>query len=220
MYIWQKTNYMKYLKLLFAFAFAISLSSCDEDFDSSKATRLTGEWYGDFGMYYTYSYKGFVYTFDSYDTDLSFYPAYDHATFGDGIQIDYYAHGPYEYQYYTFNWDLVDGRIFLTYPGAHELDTEIYDYELSSNFFSGYFGNSDVFFELDKVENYYDDYYYSFSGDYYYTPRSNWYSSRYYNTMNPNTNKSATIDDCCSDDDNIGHIVTRGNRYKKIIMVY
>ena len=60
-------------------------------------------------MYYEYEYRGHIYTFDSYDTDIVFYPEYDYATYGYGYQVDWYEEGPYERMSFKFNWEIRDG---------------------------------------------------------------------------------------------------------------
>ena len=70
--------------------------------DVKQSIKFAGQWTGDFGMYYTYRYRGQYLTFDSYDTDIVFYPEFDGATYGYGKQVDYYEHGPYSYIYNSF----------------------------------------------------------------------------------------------------------------------
>ena len=147
------------------------LSSCDDDM--SRAMTLSGEWRGDFGMFYEYEYYGRIYTFNSYDTRLVFYPDYDYATHGYGKQVDYYDQGPYVYQYYYFNWYIDRGDLVLDYPYDPNLNTVIHDYHMSSSTFYGYFGNSNNKFYLRKTADYYD--WGGFTGNHYYGPRDNWY---------------------------------------------
>ena len=47
---------------------ATAFTSCERDEDVDESMCLSGQWYGDFGMYYEYEYRGHIYTFDSYDT--------------------------------------------------------------------------------------------------------------------------------------------------------
>lgn len=197
--------------LLVSLCLTSVLTSCDTDPDHNVARILSGEWYGDFGMYYTYEHHGRVYTFDSYDTDIKFFPDHDYATYGTGYQIDYYAHGPYEYQCYSFKWEILDTRIYLDYIDAPELSTCISDYEVVNNHFTGWFDGTDSFFDLVKTENYYDSFDYYYGDGVYYYDRDNWYNRYSCASMNNNTLKSISIDDDTDD----GHIVERGNRYKK-----
>lgn len=155
----QKKAFMKNLfKHLFISILALTatatFTSCDEDVD--QAMMMSGQWRGDFGMFYYYRYGNRVYRFDSYDTDIIFYPKYDYATYGSGKQIDYYFEGPYSYQYYYFDWSIKDGVIYLTYPYDHELDADIYNYYMDEDRFYGRFGNSDSRFSLYKLTDYYD----------------------------------------------------------------
>ena len=57
---------------------ALAFTSCREWEDNNQSMALSGEWRGNFGMYYDYvDARGNVYTFDSYDTYLTFIPAYN-----------------------------------------------------------------------------------------------------------------------------------------------
>ena len=114
-------NYV-YILLISAFAFI----SCDDFDDINQSMALSGDWRGDFGMYYNYvDGRGRHYTFDSYDTRITFIPAYSQARHGRGTQVDYYEYGPYEYQYYKFSWEINYGVIYITYYYDHEIDTKI-----------------------------------------------------------------------------------------------
>ncbi|MCR5004241.1 MAG: hypothetical protein K5984_07715 [Bacteroidales bacterium] len=132
----------------------ISISSCSDDL--SKSMVLSGQWTGDFGMSYVYSYSGRSYTFDSRYTDIVFYPDYDYATEGYGYQVDFYDEGPYVYQSYKFDWEIEDGVLYMDYRYSSMLDCTIHDYHMTNDRFYGYFGNSDVRFSLAKLADYYD----------------------------------------------------------------
>ena len=54
-------------------------TACETDEDVEESMVLTGQWQGNWGMYYDYEYRGKIFTFDSYDTDIVFYPDYDYA---------------------------------------------------------------------------------------------------------------------------------------------
>ena len=159
----------KYTSMLLLLAAGI-FASCDSD--THRAVILSGEWRGNFGMYYDYNYRGTVVTFDSYDTYIVFYPDYNYASHGWGKQVDYYDYGPYEYQYHRFLWTVEGGVVYLRYPHEPELDTSIADYRLSSNTFTGYFTNASSRFVLYKLSSFYD--WDEYSGDYYYYDRPNW----------------------------------------------
>ena len=116
-------------------ALAGMLTSCDYIEDTRQSMVLSGEWKGDFGMYYEYvDGYGQCYTFDSYDTRITFIPAYSYAHHGTGTQVDYYDYGPYEYQYYSFRWSVSDGIITLVYDYDHQLDTRIGDYHMTNDY--------------------------------------------------------------------------------------
>jgi len=191
------TNILIGLASVFAFA------SCD--LDTTQSMVLSGNWEGDFGMYYTYKIGGKYYTFNSYDSEIVFYPDYDYATYGYGKEIDYYDYGPYEYQIYYFNWEIVDGVVYLDYPYDNDLSTSIYDYSMTNYSFSGYFGDSDSRFNLRKVYDYYDwTPSVGINSSYSYGYRDNWYFSF---STKAGENLDMTLD--ATD----GEIVSRGNRF-------
>lgn len=131
------------------------LTSCEED--RRVAFKLDGAWYGDFGMNYTYLDRyGRQITVDSYDTYLKFYNDGITATHGWGKQVDYYRVGPYERLYYRFEWRIRDGIIHITYPSNPELSVDIYDYTMRWGHFTGWFGNSDIRFDLRSLSEDYD----------------------------------------------------------------
>ncbi len=158
----------------------VLLTNCNDDLQRTRA--LFGEWRGYWGMYYEYEYRGRVYVFDSYNTDLVFYPNSQYATYGDGYQVDWYLKGPYSRISLHFLWEVRNGRIYLTYPGNHMYDTDIYDYFLNDFEFYGYFGNSNERFDMVKLAQYNWAPY--FGHEYYYWTYDDWswneYNGYYY----------------------------------------
>lgn len=157
----------------------ITLSSCalvlnpEDDMDVNQSIKFAGQWTGDFGMYYNYRYMGRTYTFDSYDTDIVFYPDFDGATHGWGKQVDYYEYGPYTHIYNRFDWEIRRGVVYLSYYNDSSLDCAIYDYVMTRDRFSGRFGNSSAKFYLSKIADYYD---WSIYTDYYFFfPNGGWH---------------------------------------------
>lgn len=132
------------------------LTSCEEDPDTLQSMALSGQWRGDFGMFYEYEYRGRYYTFDADYSDIVFYPDYDYASHGWGKQVDFYYDGPYRYQYYRFYWTIDRGVIYLQYPYDPTLSTGISDYKMNNDRFSGWFEGSDVRFNLYKISDFYD----------------------------------------------------------------
>ena len=62
----------------------LMFTSCSDD-DTEEAMHLSGQWQGDWGMYYGYTYPNGDYVeYDSYDTDIIFDPDYEYATHGYG----------------------------------------------------------------------------------------------------------------------------------------
>ncbi len=129
----------------------ISFSSCNSD-DQDEAMVLSGEWKGDWNMWYIDDYGVKHYAYDTY---LKLVPSSSYSTRGYGIQEDYYRTGRYRYLWYKFNWEVRNGILYLEYPYDHDLDTFIRDYSLSNDYFSGYFGNSSKRFRLVKLTDWY-----------------------------------------------------------------
>lgn len=133
-----------------------TMTSCEEDIIKSRT--LSGEWTGYFGSYYIWGYTdkhGYhEVEFESDHVDMQFVPDYDNATHGYGIEVDYYDYGPYRYQYYHFDWEIINGTIYLTYPSSPDMDVAIRNYRINNDYFSGVCGNTD--FSLRKIADYYD----------------------------------------------------------------
>ena len=194
-------NYV-YILLISAFAFI----SCDDFEDINQSMALSGDWRGDFGMYYNYvDGRGRHYTFDSYDTRITFIPAYSRARYGRGTQVDYYDYGPYEYQYYKFSWEINNGSLYLTYDYDPELDTRISNYRMTNDYFSGTFASTGTSFRLYKIADYYN--WTPYVNVYGYGPRNDWdYGYPYYA---PQTRSDVEATDSTS---NAGEVVGRGRR--------
>ena len=137
------------LSVICACAVAMTFTSCDED--TVKSMVLSGEWEGDFGMYYTLGGR----TYECYDTYLQFEPDYLYATTGTGCQVDYYDYGPYDYQYYRFTWRVENSDIYLEYPHDPQLDVTIRDYKMSNTLLTGKLA-SGTRISLSKLTDYYD----------------------------------------------------------------
>lgn len=157
------------LSVMLSVLSSLVMVSCDDDVQ--RSIELSGSWNGDFGMYYV---DGKGREWDSYDTDIVFYPDYDYATRGYGQQVDWYKHGPYTKMYYRFYWQIRNGVIYLDYPQAPELNTAIYDYRLNNCYFSGMCEGASTPFRLGKIEDYYNwscyngyDYGYYYDDDWY-----------------------------------------------------
>ena len=186
---------------------AFALTSCVDMEDTNQSMALSGEWRGDFGMYYTYvDGRGRHYTFDSYDTRLTFIPAYAHAQHGRGTQVDYYEYGPYEYQYYKFSWSVNNGNIYLTYDYDHELDTRISNYRMTNDFFSGTFASSGTSFRLYKIADYYN--WTPYVNIYGYGSRYDWYDNYPYYAPYSRSNGEESQDSTNA----TGYVLSRGRK--------
>lgn len=186
---------------------AFVFTSCLDDLDVDQSMALSGEWRGDFGMYYDYiDAHGRRYTFDSYNTYLTFIPAYSYANYGRGTQVDYYDYGPYEYQYYKFRWSVENGYIYLSYDYDHELDVRISNYRMTNDYFSGTFSESGTSFRLRKIADYYN--WTPYVNVYGYGNRYDWdYGYPYYA---PATRSEFEVPSDSTS--NVGEVVGRGRR--------
>ena len=188
------------------------LSSCTYH-DTEEAIVLSGQWQGNWGMYYEVEDPwGNIVAFDSYDADIVFYPDYDYATHGYGYQVDWYNEGPYERMSYRFHWSITSGIIHLTYPGYPEYNSDIRDYHLNYDRFRGYFTNGTQPFELYKIADYYNwSYYYEW--DYHYWPYAAWsWDVYYYGKARPEMDTRTTADSTEAKSDSLPHIVKIGSR--------
>ena len=172
-----------YLVLLAALTMGLTFASCDDE-DVSIAMNLSGDWQGDFGMYFSDGWR----EYDAAYTYLRFTPRYDYATEGMGEEIDFFdVRSPIRSQSFLFKWRVVNGVLQLRYLYAPELDVDIRNYVMDRNYFSGRVANTT--FTLGKLYDYYgwygstyDDYYghyndyygyggygdYGYNRDYYY----------------------------------------------------
>lgn len=182
----------------------LSFTSCNEDVAISNT--LSGDWRGNFGMYYKYydRYGNYVNTYDCYDSDIRFLPDYEYATHGIGYQVDYYEFGPYKRIYHTFDWDVRNENIYLHYHGESEYDTIIRDYRMNYRSFEGYFSNGSEKFYLYKINDFYWD---SSWNDYGYDYYTDWYYSL--------TRSAEATDSIPAKEDLEGGTIRLGNRFEK-----
>ena len=184
-----------------------SFSSCEEWQDINQSMALSGEWRGDFGMYYDYiDGRGRRYTFDCYDSRISFIPAYAHASYGRGTQVDYYDYGPYEYLYYKFSWSVENGVVYLSYDYDHELDVRISNYSMNNDYFSGIFSSSGNSFRLRKIADYYN--WTPYVNIYGYEDRYGWDYDYYYDAPFSRSEGEQLADSIASE----GKVLARGRR--------
>lgn len=202
-----KKVYSWALALISILTAGFTLTSCDEDI--IQADYLSGQWRGDFGMYYVDHYN---FPWDADYTVIEFYQD-GISPHGWGQQYDYYSRGPYKYQYYKFYWSIYDGVIYLKYPSAPALDTYIYEYSMSSRYFSGYFDESTSSFRLAKYRDfdwggYTYDYHYGYNYGFTYGGYDYGY---YYSKTRGESNDSIVTPE--NADNTL--ILKRGNRFKE-----
>ncbi len=188
-------RYLSSFALYLSLGAASLLMSCMRE-DVEESMCLSGQWTGDFGMYYDYEWRGDIYTFNSYDSDVVFYPDYDYATHGYGYEVDYYYEGPYDRMSLRFDWEIRNGRIYLYYPGNSCYDAVISNYSLSNNYFSGYFSEGGDRFSLRKLTDYYNWGYYSNYGNCYCWTNTGWSWGYYAKTRGAEAGDSLSADSC------------------------
>lgn len=159
-----------------------AFTSCDED--DMQGMALSGCWEGDFGMCYDYEYNYHGHTkyataYSAY-TDIQFYPYDNYYDRGYGYQVDFYREGPWDKVYHSFTWQVRNSIIYLDYcqSGEEELTTFFRDYEMTNNYLTGYFGNTNSTFKLRKYQDYYNwTPYITTYGDYSYGYGYGWYDN-------------------------------------------
>lgn len=140
--------------------------SYDRPSDRARAAVISGQWRGDFGMFYSarHPYTGEWQRFEADESYVVFYSNGYAARSGKGKQIDFYRSGPYEYQYHAFYWELRNGVLYLDYPHDRNLNVEIYDYSLTAYDFRGRINGSNFVFHLSKLVNW--NQWHRYTGDY------------------------------------------------------
>ncbi len=158
--------------------------------DQGRAQTISGEWQGDFGMFYQVvnPITGQKVQFDSRNSYVLFQPNYYGARSGWGKQIDFYNYGPLSRRYHRFYWEIRNGEIYLTYPSDHGLDVRIYDYYLSNSRFTGRAGDSGFRFNLGSLS--FSDWS-TYTGDYYDWDNAGWSWNAYRGTADSAPTKSA-----------------------------
>ena len=183
-----------YTLMAFVAFFAAIFVSCERDPDVDEAITLSGEWTGDLGMYYS---DGF-YDYDALYSDIRFIPAYNYATYGTGEEVDYFDRRfcPIRYQSFYFEWEIRHGRIYLHFPYNPQLDVAIYDYYLTTSYFTGKLdGDFDTTsFTLRKLYDYYDWNLYG-SNYYGYGYWDNYYDPYYYGKSRVNGSAGSVATD-------------------------
>jgi len=129
--------------------------------DVDESMTLSGQWTGNFGMYYTYTQYGYTQKYDSYKSDIVFYSDYAGATSGWGREVDWYASGPYKSIQHKFTWEVYDGIVYMKFPSEKKLNCQIRNYYMDDYSFTGYFSNGTKKFYMSKISDYYDWAYYT-----------------------------------------------------------
>jgi len=162
----------KLFGLMTGLAMLAGMTSCSDDQELS--INMAGEWRGTFGTYYTIKEGGHDRIYYADETYIRFTPDHTYATHGHGTQTDYFDYGPYTRQWYQFDWEVKNERIYLTYHEYSELNVIIENFDMNQDYFSGRCGKTS--FRLHKISDYYDwspyenGHGYSSREGYYYAP--------------------------------------------------
>ena len=149
---WYKNMWMVSLM----FIATMGMTSCDDVYywieDSEVGCAVSGHWFGDMDMYNSYTGER------AQGSEVQFYSGwcYNH---GRGVEIDYYYHARPVCN--EFEWEVVNGNIYLTFLDDPDLDCVIADYHLSDDYFSGYIDGCDGYcarFSLRAYDRYWKSY--------------------------------------------------------------
>ncbi len=163
---------------------SFTFTSCDED--EYIADTLWGTWKGNMYVtsYWNNRYYDANYSEISFDKDPGTYSS------GTGYWVDYYSNAPWDYLANHIRWTVRNSSIWV-YFIEDDYEVEIFDYELSYNYFDGYIytsNNKEVEFHLTKTSSpNWNRYHYGW--DY-------WYDSYYAkeNSFEPTRASSADIE--------------------------
>lgn len=128
---------------------SFTFTSCDED--EYIADTLWGTWKGN--MYVTSYWNNRYY--DANYSEISFDKDPDRYSSGTGYWVDYYSNAPWDYLANHIRWTVRNSSIWV-YFIEDDYEVEIFDYELSYNYFDGYIytsNNKEVEFHLTKTSS-------------------------------------------------------------------
>ncbi len=151
-------KWLGYCKWMVMCCMVAIFTGCHDD-DDYRGIMLSGRWFGDLGMY--------VDGKPAMGSDMEFIPSAFDYTRGHGYETDYYRDirgRVVEIDHY-FDWSIRNGIIYLRFDNP-ELDCNIRDYSLSTDYFNGFLDGvySSTRFSLRSYDLYWTDYgYYSTS---------------------------------------------------------
>lgn len=154
-----KTLYKNMWMMSIALMTITGFTSCDDVYDwvedSEVGYAISGHWFGDMDMYNAYTGE------PAEGSEIQFYSGWDYSH-GRGVEIDYYYYArPVRNE---FEWEVIDGCIYLTFLRNPGLDCVIADYNLSDDYFSGYIDGFDGYstrFRLRSYDRYWKSYGYA-----------------------------------------------------------
>ncbi len=163
------------LTMMLIAAMAFTFTSCEDEYiadNLSGGTFYGKTWQGTIEQYY---HDRWGLTGNHYRTVMQFNN--EGYTSGTGYEVDYDLNDPYGSYYYSeFDWSVYNGTITIRYADTGYAPVYIYDYELSSSWFEGYFDDgtaSDTYFRLRSINDFdWDPYWYDYDDYYYYEGRA------------------------------------------------
>lgn len=162
-----KTWYKNIGMMSMMFIAMMGFTSCDDAYywidntDREVGYTISGHWFGDMDMYNAYTGER------AEGSEIEFTSGWN-TRHGRGIEIDYYYYArPVRNE---FEWEVVDGYIYLTFLSDPDLDCVIGDYRLTNDYFSGYIDGCDGYSTKFSLRNY--DRYWNTYGYTHYSTRS------------------------------------------------
>ncbi|MCD8317916.1 MAG: hypothetical protein LUC45_03260 [Paraprevotella sp.] len=146
-------KWIEYGKIAIVCCLTAIFCGCEEN-DSHRGYLLSARWFGDLGM--------MVDGQKAVESDLDFVPDdYGDYTQGYGYETDYYYTygGRMATVEHNFTWMVRNGMIYLRFDDP-DLDCDIRDYSLSSDYFKGYMDGiySSTWFTLRNYDRYWNQY--------------------------------------------------------------
>ncbi len=145
-----KTLYKNISIISLLIMMAMGFNSCTRD--EVVGMNINGHWFGDMDMYNAYTGER------ARGSEIEFCGAWSN-TRGTGYQIDYYNYArPVRND---FDWEVINGVIYLRFVSDPDLDCTICDYNLGSYYFNGYIDNYDgssTYFNLRSYNYYWNEY--------------------------------------------------------------
>jgi hypothetical protein len=154
---------------------AFTFTSCEDEEIAYDLAGANGKvWRGVISQYY---YDRWGQTGNHFRTTMEFYCDANHWTSGWGREVDEDLNDPlHNYWFSEFDWKVRNGVIELRYADTGYEPVYIREYTLNPNYFTGYMDdgtNTEIYFRLDCIRDFKEDYWNNYYNNYYYAPSRN-----------------------------------------------